>query len=159
MSAYSFGSEMCQNSSSSSWAGDLLACVDGARDVGRRRVGALVPFVGIRSFYPPHLKYACQHTTELHAAAWRVHLAVLLGMSSTTFCSDSEVPVAQVLRLRVCSQIQHQQALPHSLPRVLWTSGMAVRLVWVPSDLQPDDPMSMGNSDFAGSQVTAEVQV
>ena len=69
--AYHFGSESCLNPSSV-WAGDLLACVDGARDAGLWRVGALVPFFGVRSFNLPHQKYASQQTTELHAVAWAV---------------------------------------------------------------------------------------
>ena len=52
-----------------------------------------------------------------------------LGMSSVTVCSDSEVALAQVLSLRACSHLQHQQATLRSLARVLWTSGLVVRLV------------------------------
>ena len=79
--------------------------------------------------------------------------AVRLGMSSVTVCSDSEVALAQVLSLRACSHLQHQQAILRSLARVLWVSGLPVRLVWVPSDLQPGDPMSRVNSEHEGSQV------
>ena len=56
LTAFNFGTEQCLTASSI-WAGDLLACVDGARDAGRSRV-ALVPFLGVRSFYPPPRRYA-----------------------------------------------------------------------------------------------------
>ena len=57
LSDFTFGSEPCLNPSLV-WAGDLLACVAGARDVRHWRVGALVPFFGLPSFYPTHQKYA-----------------------------------------------------------------------------------------------------
>ena len=84
--------------------------------------------------------------------AWAVRPAVRLGVSSVTVCSDSEVALAQVLSLRACSHLQHQQAILHSLATVLWASGLVVRLVWVPSDLQPGNPMSRVNSEHAGWQ-------
>ena len=96
--------------------------------------------------------------TKLNAVAWVVRLAVRLGMPSVTVCSDSEVALAQVLSLRACSHVQHQQAIVRSLARVFWTLGLVVRLVWVPSALQPGDPMSRVSSDFAKSQARAEVQ-
>ena len=83
-----------------------------------------------------------------------VRLAVRLGLSSVTICSDSEVALAQVLSLRTCSHLQHQQAVLRSLARV---SGLVVRLVWVPSDLEPGDSMSRVNSEHEGSQARAEV--
>ena len=114
--------------------------MDGARDAGRWQVGALVPFFGVRSFYPPPRRYASQQTTEPHAVAWAVWLAVRLGMSSVTVCSDSEVALAQVLSLRACSHLQHQQAILRSFAKVLWVSGLVVRLVWVPSTSNPATP-------------------
>ena len=68
---------------------------------------------------------------------WAVHLAVRLGPSSVTIYSDSEVALAQVLSVRACSHLEHQQASLRSLAKILWVSGLVVRLVWVPSDLQP----------------------
>ena len=138
LSAYCFGSERCLNPSFV-WAGDLLACVDGAHDTGRWRVGALVPFFGVRSFYPPHRKYASQQTTELHAVAWAVRLAVRLGMSSVIVCSDSEVALAQVLSLRACSHLQHQQAILRSLA-VFLCSAFANNFTHFPSLFSPHHP-------------------
>ena len=76
----------------------------------------------------------------------------------TCICSDSEVAPAQVLSVRACSHLQHQQAILRSLARILWVSGSVVRLVWVPSDLQPGDPMSRVSSDYQCSQARAEVR-
>ena len=117
-----------------------------------------MPFLGVRSFYPPPRRYASQQTTELHAVAWAVRLAVHLGLSSVTVCSDSEVALVRVLSLRACSHFQHQQAILRSLARILWVSGLVVRLVWVMSDLQSGDPMSQVNSEHEGSQARAEVR-
>ena len=89
-------------------------------------------------------------TTELHAVVWAVRLAVRLGMSFVTVCSDSEVALAQVLSRRACSHLQHPQAILRSLARVLWVSGLVVRFVWVPSDLPPGDPMCRVNSEYEG---------
>ena len=136
LSAFSFGFEPFL-SASSVWAGDLLACMDGARDAGRWLVGALVPFFGARSFYPPPQRYDSQQTSELHAAAWAVQWAVRLGMSFVTVCSDSEVALAQVLSLRARSHLRHEQPILRSLARVPWISGSVVRLVRVPLDLPP----------------------
>ena len=90
--------------------------------------------------------------------AWVVRLAVHLGLSSVTICSDSEVALAHALSVRACSHLHHQQAILRSLARILWVSGLVVRLVWVPSDLMPGDPMSRVNSEHGGSQARAEVR-
>ena len=66
------------------------------------------------------------------------------GMSSVMVCSDSEVALAQ-------GQLR-------SLARVLWISGLVVRLVWVLSDLKLGDPMSRVNSEHEGLQARAEVR-
>ena len=83
LTAYRFGSKPFLTPSTV-WVRDLLVCVDGVRDVGRWRVGALVPFFGVCSCYPPQRKYASQQTTELHVVAWALRLAVRVGMSSVT---------------------------------------------------------------------------
>ena len=63
-----------------------------------------------------------------------------------------------LLRFSVCSHLTHHQAVLRSLARVLWVSGIVVRLVWVPSAPQPGDPMSRVRSVFRGSQARAEVE-
>ena len=75
-------------------------------------------------------------------------------MSSVSVCSDSEA----VLALRACSHLQHQRAVLRSVARALWISGVVVCLVWVPSNLQPGNPMLQVNSVYVGSQAKAEVQ-
>ena len=63
-----------------------------------------------------------------------------------------------MLSLTACSHLQHQEAILRSLARVLCVSGLVVKLVWVPSDLQPGDPMSRVNSEHKGLQARAEVR-
>ena len=145
-------------SRSSLWCGGVVICVDGARDAGCWRVGALVPGVGVRTHVTPPTRFASQQTTELRGVAWAVRFAVRTGHRSVTVCSDSEAAIAQVLRLRATSHLTHHQTVLRSLARVLWVSGIVLRLVWVPSALQPGDPMSRVTSVFGGSQARAEVE-
>ena len=157
MKALQFGKED-RLTSSSLWIGDVIVCVDGARDAGCWRVGALVPGVGVRTHVAPPARFASQQTTELRGLAWAVRFAVRTGHKSVTVFSDSEAAIAQVLRLRATSHLTHHQAVLRSLARVLWVSGIVVRLVWVPSALQPGDTMSRVASVFGGSQARAEVE-
>ena len=62
-----------------------------------------------------------------------------------------------MLSLRPCGHLQHQHAILRSLARVLWVLGL-VGLVWVPSNLQPGDPMSGVNSEHEGLQARAKVR-
>ena len=152
-----FGSED-RLTNSSLWYGGVIICVDGARDAGCWRVGALVPGVGVRTHVTPPARFASQQTTELRGLAWAVRFAVRTGHKSVTVCSDSEAAIAHVLRLRATSHLTHHRAVLRSLARILWVSGIVVRLVWVPSALQPGDPMSRVTSMFGGSQARAEVE-
>ena len=155
--AFQFGKDD-RLTSSSIWIGDVIVRVDGARDAGSWRVGALIPGVGVRTHVAPQARFASQQTTELRGLAWAVRFAVRKGHKSVTVCSDSEAAIAQVLHMRATSHLTHHQAVLRSLARVLWISGIVVRLVWVPSALQPGDPMSRVVSVFQGSQARAEVE-
>ena len=157
LKALQFGKED-RLTSSSLWIGDVIVCVDSARDAGCWRVGALVPGVGVRTHVAPPARFASQQTTELRGLAWAVRFAVRMGHKSVKVFSDSEAAIAQVLRMRATSHLTHHQAVLRSLARVLWVSGILVRLVWVPSALQPGDPMSRLASVFGGSQARAEVE-
>ena len=112
----------------------------------------------MRTHVTPPARFASQQTTELRGLAWAVRFAVRTGHKSVTVFSDSEAAIAQVLRLRATSHLSHHQAVLRSLARVLWVSGIVVRLVWVPSALQPGDLMSRVASVFGGSQARAEVE-
>ena len=144
--------------SSSIWIGDVIVCVDGARDAGGWRVGTLIPGVGVRTHVAPQARFASQQTTELRGLAWAVRFAVRKGDKSVTVCSNSEAAIAQVLHMRATSHLTHHQAVLRPLARVLWISGIVGRLVWVPSVLQPGDPMSRVVSVFQCSQARAEVE-
>ena len=63
-----------------------------------------------------------------------------------------------MLSLRACSHLQHQQAILRPLARILWVSGLVVRLVWVPSEQEPMKPMSRVSSDYQGLQARAKVR-
>ena len=112
----------------------------------------------MRTHVTPPARCASQQTTELRGLAWAVRFAVRTGHKSVTVFSDSEAAIAQVLRLRATSHLTHHQAVLRSLARVLWVSAIVVRLVWVPSALQPGDPMSRVTSVFGGSQARAQVE-
>ena len=138
------------------WARALLACVDGARDAGYWRVGALVPFLGVHTFCPPHRWVARQQTTELYNIAWAVRMAIRLHRHSITIVSDSEVGIARVLGMRAKSCLQHQQYVLCSIVRIQWVFGLVVRIAWVPSVLRRGDPMSSVQGEYGGSYVRAE---
>ena len=76
--ALQFGTED-RLSRSSLWCGGVVICVDGARDAGCWRVGALVPGVGVRTHVTPPARFASQQTTELRGVAWAVRFAVRTG--------------------------------------------------------------------------------
>ena len=157
LKAFQFGKDD-RLMSSSIWISDVIVCVDGARDAGSLRVGALIPGVGVRTHVAPQARFASQQTTELRGLVWDVTFAVRKGHKSVTVCSDSEAAIAQVLHVPATSHLTHHQAVLRSLARVLWISGIVVRLVWVPLALQPGDPMSRVVSVFQGSQARAEVE-
>ena len=154
LKALQFGNED-RLTCSSQWHGGVIVCVDGARDAGWWRVGALVPGLGVRTHVTPPARFASQQTTELRGLAWAVRFAVRIGHKSVTVFSDSEAAIAQVLRLRATSHLTHHQAVLRSLARVLWVSEIVVRLVWVPSALQPGYPMSR----VAGQSTTPILQI
>ena len=157
LKAFGFGTDD-RLTSSSIWLGDVIVCVDGARDAGSWRVGALIPGVGVRTHVAPQARYANQQTTEFRGLAWAVRFAVRKGHKSVTVCSDSEAAIAHVLHMRATSHLTHHQAVLRSLARVLWVSGNVVCLVWVPWARQPGDPMSRVVSVFQGLQARAEVE-
>ena len=55
LKAFQFGKDD-RLTSSSIWIGDVIVCVDGARDVGSWRVGALIPGVGVRTHVAPQTR-------------------------------------------------------------------------------------------------------
>ena len=59
LKALQFGRED-RLTSSSLWTGDVIVCVDGARDAGCWRVGALVPGMGVCTHVAPPARFASQ---------------------------------------------------------------------------------------------------
>ena len=94
-----------------------------------------MPFVGVRTFHPPHRQFASQQTTELHAIAWGIWLAIQLHRRSITILNDGEAAIAQVLRVRAKSCLRHKQYVSCSIVRILWVSRLVVRLARVTSAL------------------------
>ena len=65
--------------------------------------------------------------------------------------------IAQFLPMRAISPLQVQQQVLREVAQVPWVSGLAVRLLWVPTVFQPRDTMSHIESDENGSWHRAEV--
>ena len=86
-------------------------------------------------------------------------LAVRLGYTTVTLVSDSEVAIAQLLKVRAKSVLSAQQSVLRGLARRLVCFGLVVRVLWVPSGFQPADPMSRLQGDFGGDGFKAKRMV
>ena len=69
-------------------------------------------------------------------------MAARLGYTTVTLVSNSEVAIAQLLKVRAKSALSARQSILRGLARRLVCSGLVVRVLWVPSGFQPTDPMS-----------------
>ena len=90
--------------------------------------------------------------------AWAVRLAVRLGWRVFTVFADSMVGIAQVRGLKAASHLRTQLRVLRALTWVLYNTGVIVRLIWVPSELHPADPMSRVDMDFGGRVHQAELE-
>ena len=85
---------------------------------------------------------------ELQSLVWGVRLAARLGYTTVTLVSDSEVAIAQLLKVRAKSVLSVQQSILRGLARRMVCSGLVVRILLVPSGFQPVDPMSRLQGNF-----------
>ena len=131
--------------------------VDAAKDLRRYRVGGVLPSMhAVRTWLCP--EGPCdQQVAELMGIAWSVRLAVRMGWKSVTIFADSMVGISQTLGLRAASYLCTQLRVLCALTWVLHNSGLVAKLIWGPSTLNPADPLSRVDSDFAGSVFRAEV--
>ena len=118
--------------------------------------GGFSEFLGVRSVVARRLRAQSQQLVELQSLVWGVRLAARLGYTTVTLVSDSEVAIAQLLKVRAKSVLSARQSVLRGLARRLICSGLVVRVLWVPSDLQPTDPMSRLQGDFGGDRFKAE---
>ena len=75
-----------------------------------------------------------------------------------TIFTDSIAASYQAVGLRAKTWLKRQMRVLRSLVWRLAVSGMVVRFVWVPSALQPADPLSRPFSDHNGDKGAAEIQ-
>ena len=93
---------------------------------------------------------------ELQSLAWGVHLAIRLGYALVTLVSDSEVVIAQLLKVRTKSVLSAHQKVLQGLMRRLVCSGILVRVLWVPTTCQPADPLSPLQGEYRGDKLKDE---
>ena len=84
---------------------------------------------------------------ELQSLAWGVRLASRLGYASVTLVRNSEVAIAQLLKVRPKSVLNALHKVLRGLVRHLVCSGIVVGVLWVPTGFQPADPMSRLQGD------------
>ena len=99
-----------------------------------------------------------QQEAESQGVAWAVRLACRFGWRAVTIFKDSTAAGYQALGLRAKTWLKRQMRVLRSLVWRLAGSGMVVRFVWVPSALQPADPLSRLFSDHSGDKGAAEIQ-
>jgi hypothetical protein len=118
------------------------------------RLGLFSPDLGTRTqLVGPSGKN--QQVIELLALIYAIKLAVHRGWPFVVLGSDSEVALAQVLRLRAGIGLKLQQRLLRGLVGLLTKSPVTLLFVWVPSALQPADPLSRIGAMCAGSREEA----
>ena len=141
--------------------GDLFGAVilvDAAKDGVCYRVGGVLPAnQSVRTWVCPD--GPCnQQVAELMGIAWAVRLAVRLGWKVFTVIADSMVGIAQVRGLKAASHLRTQLRVLRALTWVLYNTGVIVRLIWVPLELHPADPMSRVDMYFGGRVHQAELE-
>ena len=79
-----------------------------------------------------------------------------MGYTTVTLVSDSEVAIAQLLKVRAKSVLGAQQSVLRGLARCLVCSSLLVRVLWVPSGFHPADPMSRLQGEVGGDSLRAK---
>ena len=139
------------------WEGlGLVLFVDGAHDGPFWRMGGFSKHIGFKLAIGVHLRSLSQQLVELQSLAWGVCLAIRLGYASATLVSDSEVAIAQLLRVRAKSVLSAQQKVLWGLVRRPVCPGIVVRVLWVPTRFQPADPLSCLQGVYRGDKMKAE---
>ena len=125
--------------------------VDAAWDRG------VVPRRGVRS-WAVQSRVFNQQEAELQGVAWAIRLACRFGWRTVTIFTDSTAAGYQAVGLRAKTWLKRQMRVLRALVYRLAVSGMVMRFVWVPSALQPVDPLSRLFSDHNGNKGAAEVE-
>ena len=131
--------------------------VDAAWDKFGYRVGCVVPRRCVRSWAVQN-RVTNQQETQLQGLAWAVRLACRFGWHAVTIFTDSMSADYQAVGLRAKKWLKRQMRVLRALVWRLAVSGMVVRFVWVPSALQPADPLSRLFSNHNGSSGAAEIE-
>ena len=121
-----------------------VICADAAQRCSTYQVGLYGPTIGGRVLTcPPEIKN--QQEAELYAFDAATRLAVRLGWRYLTYVGDNAGTLALAHSLRPPLRCPALVTMLRRLRnRLLW-SGLCVCLLWVPSCLQPADPLSRCN--------------
>ena len=112
------------------WKGPgLVLFADGAHDGPSWRMGGLSEFLGVRSVVARRLRAQSQQLVELQSLVWGVQLAARLGYTTVTLVSDSEVAIAQLVKVRAKSVLSAQQSILRGLAGSLVCSSLVVRVL------------------------------
>ena len=87
-----------------------------------------------------------------------VHVACCFGWRVVTIFTDNTATGYQAVGLRAKTWLKRQMRVLQALVWRLAVSGMVVRFVWVPSALQPADPLSRLFSNHNRNVGAAEVK-
>ena len=118
-----------------------VICCDAAAIDSRYQAGLFSPHFGLRLILCPHL-ITTQQQAELFALDCSLRLAVRLGWDHVTIVSDNTGALLALHNLRpAISNSTYCTIVRRCFNRLLW-SKLTVTLSWVPSPLQPADPVS-----------------
>ena len=109
-------------------------------------------------YWAVHSRVFNQQEAELQGVAWAIRLACRFGWRAVTIFTDSTAAGYQAVGLRAKTWLKRHMRVLRLLVWQLAVSGMVVRFLWVPSALQPADPVSRLFSDHNGNKGAAEIQ-
>ena len=118
-----------------------IICMDAALVSNHYQIGLYSPTFGARILIAPP-EITTQQQAELFAADAALRLSVRLGFPHVTLIGDNSGSLYSLESLRgILAAQQWIRILRRITNRLLW-SGLCVHLLWVPSALQPADPIS-----------------
>ena len=133
-----------------------IMCADAARLGSTYQVGLYGPTTGGRILTCPE-EVTNQQEAELYAFDATTRVAVRLGWQHLTYVGDNAGMLALAISMRPPLRCPKLVTMIRRIRnRLLW-SGLCVCLLWVPSCLQPADPLSRCSMQI-GSRTTSILQ-
>ena len=135
------------------WAVDAAFC----DTLGRHCVG-IFDHNGVARFFVCPSWITTQQTAELYGIWMVIKLVVRMGLSVVTLLEDNVAVIWQVLKLSVRAACTAQARILRALVHWIRSTDLVVHVVYVPTDIQPADPISRMHRDWGGSLALAEQQ-